>query len=67
MSTSKVSEPFRDGRLMLNDAQEAHRRLENDADRLFAPHATKVVVWPGNELDIPSLLEKCRMTIQGSV
>ena len=43
---------------MLNDAQKAYQRLEQDAGRLFASDATRVVVWPEKELGIPVFAEK---------
>lgn len=49
MPTQQASKPIRDSQLILDDAQEAYRRLEKDADRLFATDELKVVVWPVNE------------------
>lgn len=46
MQAQQALEPVRDSPLITDDTQEAYRRLEQDADRLFASDEVKVLVWP---------------------
>ena len=50
MPIQQTLKPVRDSLIITDDAQEAYRRLEQDADRLFASKEVKVLVWPKNEL-----------------